>query len=281
MPRSAPSGLLVGCAGWSLPRACLDAFPVEGSHLERYAAVFPIVEINSSFYKPHKPETYARWADSVPEGFRFSVKVPRLITHEARLVGVDEQLDRFRREAGMLGDKLGCVLVQLPPRFGFVDAPARAFFDGLRERFACSIAFEARHASWFSEPASALLRECGVIRVLADPAAGQPGPHEPTSDEEGYVRLHGTPRIYYSRYAHEDILRWRARFDALAEGGRRVWCIFDNTAQGAAVPNALEMMRGTRMGGARPSDALGRDEHAADGRAGVESSEEFAFLPRT
>lgn len=248
MPQSDTNGrLLVGCAGWNLPSACADAFPAEGSHLERYAAVFPTVEINSSFYKPHKPETYARWAASVPDDFRFAVKVPRAMTHEARLVEVDEQLDRFKREAGMLGHKLGCLLVQLPPRFGFTDAPAQAFFDGLRARFGCSIAFEARHASWFSEPATALLRECGVIRVIADPAAGQPGPHEPTSDSEVYVRLHGAPRIYYSRYPQEEIARWRAEFDALVAQGRKVWCIFDNTAEGASVPNALELMHGQVM----------------------------------
>lgn len=147
----------------------------------------------------------------------------------------------------MLGHKLGCLLVQLPPRFGFTDAPAQAFFDGVRARFGCSIAFEARHASWFSEPATALLRECGVIRVIADPAAGQPGLHEPTSDSEVYVRLHGAPRIYYSRYPQEEIARWRAEFDALVAQGRKVWCIFDNTAEGASVPNALELMHGQVM----------------------------------
>jgi len=239
-----PGRLLVGCAGWSLPKACADAFPVEGSHLERYAAVFPTVEINSSFYKPHKPETYARWAASVPDDFRFAVKVPRAITHDARLIDVDDLLDRFQAEAGMLGDKLGCLLVQLPPRFGFTDAPAHAFFAQLRDRFGCSIAFEGRHASWFSEPATALLRESGVIRVIADPAASQPGLHEPTGDSEAYVRLHGTPRIYYSRYPVEEVAQWRAEFDALVASGRKVWCIFDNTAEGASVPNALELMHG-------------------------------------
>ena len=234
--------LLVGCAGWSLPKACADAFPVEGSHLERYAAVFSTVEINSSFYRPHKPETYARWADSVPDDFRFAVKVPRAITHDARLIDVGKQLDRFQGEAGMLGEKLGCLLVQLPPRFGFVDAPAHAFFDSLRARFGCTVAFEARHPSWFSEPASALLRECDVVRVIADPAAGQPGEHEPTSERAVYVRLHGTPRIYYSRYPADEIAAWRARLEAQAAAGRTVWCIFDNTAEGASVPNALELM---------------------------------------
>ena len=247
-PSTQEGRLLVGCAGWSLPKACADAFPIEGSHLERYAAVFPTVEINSSFYRPHKPETYARWANSVPDGFRFAVKVPRAITHDARLVGVDDLLDRFQAEAGMLGRKLGCLLVQLPPRAGFVDAPAEAFFASLRQRFGCSVAFEARHPSWFSAPATALLREAGVVRVIADPAAGQPGAHEPTSDEAVYVRLHGAPRIYYSRYPRADIVAWRQQFEAQVAAGRTVWCVFDNTAEGASVPNALELMASAGCG---------------------------------
>lgn len=239
-----PGSLLVGCAGWSLSKDSFASFPPEGSHLERYASVFPAVEINSSFYRPHKPETYARWAASVPEGFRFAVKVPRAITHDARLRDVDALLERFQGEVGMLGEKLGCLLVQLPPRFGFDDALAHAFFQQLRSRFACSIAFEGRHASWFSDAATATLRECGVIRVIADPAAGQPGPHVPTSDSAVYARLHGAPRIYYSRYPIDEIARWRSRFERDVAAGRTVWCIFDNTAEGASVPNALELLQG-------------------------------------
>jgi len=249
-----PGSLLVGCAGWSLATKDFGAFPPEGSHLERYAAVFPAVEINSSFYRPHKPATYLRWAASVPDDFRFAVKVPRAITHDARLHDVDALLDRFQGEAGMLGEKLGCLLVQLPPRFGFEDTLALAFFAQLRQRFACSIALEGRHASWFSDAATACLRDCGVIRVIADPAAGQPGEHVPTSDTEVYVRLHGAPRIYYSRYPGEEIARWRSRFEGDVGAGRKVWCIFDNTAEGAAVPNALELMghEGGRVESAGP-----------------------------
>ena len=89
--QSTPAGArLIGCAGWSIHKDVAGAFPDEGSHLERYAAVFPAVEINSSFYRPHQPQTYARWAASVPEAFRFSVKLPRSITHDARLRDVGE-----------------------------------------------------------------------------------------------------------------------------------------------------------------------------------------------
>src|ERR1051325_1645529 len=119
-----PGTLLVGCAGWSVPKADAAAFPVDGSHLERYAATFPAVEINTSFYRPHKPATYPKWAACVPEDFRFSVKVPRAITHDARMENVEQQLVQFAHEAGELGEKLGCLLVQLPPKFGFVDETA-------------------------------------------------------------------------------------------------------------------------------------------------------------
>jgi uncharacterized protein YecE (DUF72 family) len=239
-----PGRLLVGCAGWSLPKAEAASFPVEGSHLERYAAVFPAVEINSSFYRPHRPATYAKWAACVPDDFRFAVKVPRAITHDARMEDVDEQLVQFAAEAGELGEKLGCLLVQLPPKFGFVDETARQFFCRLHELFGCTVAFEARHPSWFSEAATELLVDSRVTRVIADPAAGQPGPHVPTSDDAVYVRLHGTPRIYYSRYSAEYVESVRRELARQMAQGRNCWCIFDNTAAFAAVPNALQLLHG-------------------------------------
>jgi len=233
----------IGCAGWSLHKDAAAAFPEEGSHLERYAQVFPAVEINSSFYRPHKPETYARWAASVPDDFRFSVKLPRAITHEARLRDADELLDRFVLETGELHGKLGCVLVQLPPRGVFDFDVAVDFLARLRTRFGCMLALEARHPTWFSDQASALLREHAVTRVIADPPAGQPGPHVATT-RAAYIRLHGTPKVYYSSYPPEFLARVERRIEALRQDGGDVWCIFDNTAAFAAVPNALEVLRG-------------------------------------
>ena len=74
----------IGTAGWTVPKAVAHAFPGEGGHLARYAGRLDAVEINSSFYRPHRPATYARWAECVPKDFRFAVKVPRLVTHELR-----------------------------------------------------------------------------------------------------------------------------------------------------------------------------------------------------
>jgi uncharacterized protein YecE (DUF72 family) len=241
-PSTIAGARLIGCAGWSLHKDVAPEFPEDGSHLERYAAVFPAVEINSSFYRPHQPQTYARWAASTPPDFRFAVKLPKSVSHEARLRDADALLDRFAGEVNHLGPKLGCVLVQLPPKGVFDEDVARDFLPRLRARVGCMLALEARHPTWFSEAATAVLREHGVTRVIADPPAGQPGPHVPTTDA-GYIRLHGSPRVYYSNYPPDVLREVEARIAALTRGGADCWCIFDNTAAFAAVPNALEVMR--------------------------------------
>jgi uncharacterized protein YecE (DUF72 family) len=239
---TAPGAGLVGCAGWTIPREAAASFPAQGSHLERYAAVFNAVEINSSFYRPHQAKTYARWADSVPAGFRFSVKLPRTISHDGRLLDIEALLGQFAAEAGALGDKLGCVLVQLPPKLQFDANIAADFFARLKDSFGCMIACEARHPSWFGEEATALLSGRSVTRVIADPAAGQPGPHVPTTAAI-YARLHGNPRVYYSSYEPAYIDQLARDMAIHTAAGRTPWVIFDNTASGAAVPNALSLLR--------------------------------------
>jgi uncharacterized protein YecE (DUF72 family) len=237
-----PGRVLVGCAGWTLPAAVLPVLPAEGSHLERYAARFPAVEINSSFHRPHRPSTYARWGESVPAGFRFCAKLPRTITHERRLVDADDALAAFLAEAGALGGKLACLLVQLPPSLAFDPAVAERFFTLLRSATPVPAVCEPRHATWFTPEVDALLDAWRVARVAADPArvpaAAEPGGWRGTA----YHRLHGSPRTYYSSYdgAYLDALAVRIRRDAAA--GREVWCIFDNTAAGAAAGNALDLV---------------------------------------
>lgn len=234
----------IGIAGWALPQADAERFPPAafGSNLARYAAVFDAVEINSSFYRPHRPETYARWAESVPAGFRFAVKLPRSITHEKRLLDIGSDLERFAAEAGTLGAKLGWVLVQTPPSLKF-DAPAAgAMFAALRTRLPADgrlvLACEARHGSWFADDATALMRELSVVRVVADPPAGEPGPFVNTSSGDDYVRLHGSPLIYRSIYEPDRL----AQIAAWLRGQPgRALVVFDNTMSGTQVRQALEL----------------------------------------
>jgi uncharacterized protein YecE (DUF72 family) len=236
-------GALIGTAGWSLPRAEQSHFPEGASHLERYAARFAAVEINSSFHRSHKPAIWARWRDAVPETFRFSVKMPKTVTHTARLAGADELVATFLEEASRLGSKLACILVQLPPSLAFDGRVAAEFFEKLRERTAVSVACEPRHVSWFADDADALLAKAGVARVAADPAlvpaAGEPGGSRTFS----YFRLHGSPRIYYSAYADEFIAELAQKIIAEQRENRPVWCIFDNTTLGAATRNALDLSK--------------------------------------
>ena len=108
--------------------------PPGGSHLERYARHLNAVEINSSFYRPHRRTTYQRWAQSVPDDFRFSVKLPKTITHEAGLTDCGALLDRFVDEVTGLGDKLAVLLVQLPPKSALSKRIANRFLPRLSAR---------------------------------------------------------------------------------------------------------------------------------------------------
>jgi uncharacterized protein YecE (DUF72 family) len=200
------------------------------------------VEINSSFYRPHQPKTYARWASSVPDTFRFSVKVPRTITHQLRLQQCEAPLLAFLGEVAALEDKLGCILVQLPPSLALEVEQAKGFFSLLRKCTPVPVACEPRHASWFTPHGAAMLREAGIacVRAHPSPVAGA----EPLGDPAMlYIRLHGAPDVYYSAYDDAFIEAVASRIREAHEEGRDVWCIFDNTARGAAVPNALTLMR--------------------------------------
>ncbi|OWW20916.1 DUF72 domain-containing protein [Noviherbaspirillum denitrificans] len=231
----------VGCAGWSVPGAMHDRFPAAGSHLERYAAVLPAVEINTSFYRPHRAATYARWRDSVPEAFRFSAKLPKAITHEARLHGVEEALEKFIGEVSHLERKLGCLLVQLPPSLRFDATTALRFFVHLRALTQVPVVCEPRHLTWFTPAAAGMLAGMGVGYVDADPSIA-PVPEEAEGAGVLYLRMHGSPVIYHSKYPEEAIAAMQARIESSIDAGRHAWCIFDNTASGEAVPDALSLL---------------------------------------
>ncbi len=229
----------LGVAGWNIRREHAHRVPTEGSHLQRYASLFNAVEINSCFYRPHRLATYERWAASVPDHFRFAVKLPKVITHQARLAGVVPELERFIGETAGLGTKLGPILVQLPPSFAFDARVASTFLTELRSRFDGSVVIEPRHESWFTGAVEEMLIKYRVARVAADPArvpaAAEPGGY----DRIVYIRLHGSPRIYYSAYPAEWLEGLARIIEDKAARGIPTWCIFDNTALGAATADAV------------------------------------------
>lgn len=232
--------ITVATAAWSIPRACAARFPGEGTHLQRYARVLRGVEINSSFYREHALATYQRWARQTPRQFRFAVKMPRTITHDARLRGTRKLLAAFLAGIAGLGNRLGPVLVQLPPSLRFELRVARTFFTMLRKLHKGAVVCEPRHATWFEPEAEALLRHHRIGRVAADPApvpaAARPGGWPGLI----YYRLHGSPRMYWSVYDAAQILQWTKNLKALPPR-KQVWCVFDNTAAGGAAANALQV----------------------------------------
>lgn len=232
--------IFIGCAGWSLGREYWPVFPLEGTHLQRYAARLDGVEINSSFYRPHRRQTYERWADSVPETFRFSVKVPRHITHERRLVDCEAALEAFFAQCGGLGQRLGCLLVQLPPSLAFDASIAQGFFKALRQRFNGAVVLEPRHESWVN--AGPLLVTFQIAQAVVDPSRISNDATAGGWDGLRYWRLHGSPRIYHSAYDLPFLQTLAQALQTAVAAGATTWCIFDNTASGAALGNALTLV---------------------------------------
>ena len=189
---------IIGTAGWTIPAREREQFPEQGSSLARYAARLRGVEINSSFHRPHRAATWARWAESVPEGFRFSAKLPKTITHQRKLVDCEDLVAAFLLDVAPLGARLAILLVQLPPSLAFDSELAAGFFAALASAAPCRIACEPRHPSWFDAEADTLLATMEIARVAADPArvpdASMPGGWRGLS----YWRLHGSPVMYRS-----------------------------------------------------------------------------------
>lgn len=208
--------------------------------LARYTTRFRAVEINSSFHRPHQARTYARWAASVPADFRFSVKLPRTISHDARLRGIGPALDRFLDEANALGDRLGGFLLQLPPSLVFDARTAATFLGMFRRRSAAPLACEPRHASWFTPAALGMLERHGASRVGADPPRVGIDATPAGDPYWRYWRWHGAPRVYYSDYADARLRMLADELLSDSRGGER-WVIFDNTAHGHAVANAARL----------------------------------------
>ncbi len=231
----------IGTAGWSIPSQYTAIFSSEGTHLERYMRTFNCVEINSSFYRSHRLSTWVRWADSVPENFRFAVKAPKAITHEAKLDCTPEQLQVFFLEANTLGQKLGPILFQLPPSFSFNEPRAKTFFTMLRDMESASIVLEPRHPTWFTQQVDQLLRDYKIARAAVDPAITSAAA-EPGGDNSFiYYRLHGSPRIYYSAYGETYLANLAVAVRKQVD--TEVWCIFDNTASGAAIEDAKTLQQ--------------------------------------
>ena len=218
----AVAGIRVGTAGWSVPLASGPRFGGSGTHLERYARSLRCAEINSSFYRPHAAATYARWRDRTPPDFRFAVKMPRTITHQLKLREARGPLVAFLAQTEGLAQKRGPLLVQLPPSFAFDAAIVRPFLDLVRGEYDGPVVCEPRHPTWFAPLVNALLESYQVSRVAADPPPVPAAAAPAGWPRVAYFRLHGSPRMYWSRYDERDIAKLADTLRSIPSAGGSV-----------------------------------------------------------
>lgn len=230
----------IGLAGWSEATSRFrDLYPLppelpKPSGLQRYAHTLDFVEINASFYRNMRRTTYERWADDTPADFGFSVKMHRGFTHFHRLKDTTA-LPAFIEAVSGLREKWKALLVQLPPSLRFDTEIASQFFAELRKQYAGSIACEPRHDSWMTQDTAAMLAhfDVGLVRVDIPQSEDTVGPGPV------YVRLHGSPRRYFSAYSSDQLRSLASWLQDLP--GRPRYVVFDNTGSAAATRNALEL----------------------------------------
>ena len=246
---SPAEGLHIGTSGWHYPHWVGPFYPETlkpSAFLDFYAGVFSTVEINTTFYRLPAPEVFSGWYRATPPDFVFSCKASRYITHMKKLREPHDSCRRFLEAAGALGDKLGPMLFQLPPRWHVNPARLADFFDALPDsrRFAV----EFRDPSWFVKPVYELLRHRNVALCVYD-LAGMTSPRRLTADFV-YLRLHGSQEAYSGQYDETALITWAKRILTWRKVGLEVYCYFDNDQAGFAVSDARRLIALVRGDGA-------------------------------
>ncbi|WP_051185185.1 DUF72 domain-containing protein [Desulfatiglans anilini] len=216
----------VGTSGWHYKHWAGPFYPEDmhsNEYLQYYVQHLHTVEINNSFYQLPKAETLASWRKTVPEGFKFAVKASRYITHMKKLKDSKEALNVFLKRVDVLGDKLGPILFQLPPRWRFNADRLYDFLKMLPNR--CRYAFEFRDVSWMNPEAYEALKLFGAAFCIYD-LAGYQSPKETTADFI-YIRLHGPGGAYKGNYSVAALSGWAGAVSTWAEMGSDVFCYFD------------------------------------------------------
>lgn len=227
----------VGTSGWSYEHWKGTFYPMDlpkDQMLAYYSRHFSSVEINNSFYQLPKKQTLTRWRDTVPEGFLFTVKASRYITHMKKLKDPGETVHSFLDRICMLEDRIGSILFQLPPRWHFNGERLESFLSMLSKDF--RYVFEFRDRSWLNCRAFDLLSRYNAALCIYD-FDGYLSPREVTADFV-YVRLHGPDGPYQGSYDDKTLVNWAGTLSTWSEQGKEVFCFFDNDQRGYAVHNA-------------------------------------------
>ena len=234
--------LLIGTSGWSYPHWRGIFYPPElkaSNWLHHYVSYFDTVELNASFYRMPSEKAFRSWKAAAPEGFLFSVKGHRYVTHLKKLRDVGEHLERFFERIALLEDALGPILYQLPPRWNCNLDRLEGFLAVLPAHLRFAIEF--RNTSWLNEGVFSALEDHGVALCIAS----LPGLDYPVRSTApfAYVRFHGAQQIYAGRYREDELRWWAEQISAFLADGRDVYAYFNNDAHGYAVENALQLKK--------------------------------------
>lgn len=244
---------LIGTSGWQYAHWNGKFYPetVKGtSQLPYYTTHFNTVEINSTFYNTPKPESAQRWYESTPDDFQFSVKMNKYLTHTKLLkwdTVSEERLRSFLSSLIPLGDKLTVILIQCPPRMKKDLTKLELFFENLRDimeemNFIRRVAIEFRHGSWFDRETFDTLKFYNVANVQSDGASRWPISYQTTANF-GYVRLHGSKKLYASLYTQNELEQWKAFMNFMMKGFKDVYVYFDNDGSANAIKNAQQLKK--------------------------------------
>ena len=231
----------VGTSGWSYPHWHKKFYPEDlpkSRWFEFYLQNFSTVEVNATFYRRFKDQTYEKWRERVSEEFRYVLKAPRLITHRKYLKDTDDLIAEFWRSASLLREKLGLILLQLAPSTPYdplrLQKALQAFGDPTK------IAVEFRHKRWLTEETRELLRETGAVFCTADSPKTEL--MDWVTSETAYLRLHGRKKWYAYNYSEEELRELVRLTQKMQQKGARVFYIFfNNDFEGYAPHNALRL----------------------------------------
>jgi uncharacterized protein YecE (DUF72 family) len=233
----------VGTSGWTYDHWKGLFYPPDlpkSRWFEYYLARFSTVEVNATFYRTFKDQTYQNWRERVPLDFRYVLKVPRLITHRKYLENAAEDIHSFWRSATLLGEKLGLILLQVAPGTPYdlerLRSALLAFADPLK------VAVEFRKKDWENEEVYSLLRELGAIYCSVDSPRSQLT--DRLTSDVAYLRLHGRAHWYLHNYSQSELEEIAALARRLAEQGTTtVYIFFNNDFEGHAPHNAMALIK--------------------------------------
>lgn len=227
----------IGCSGWNF-KHWRERFYPKGLPVARwfefYAEHFDTVEINNSFYRLPKPETFAKWRDQAPPGFCYAVKANRYITQAKKLIDPEEPLERMMTSVRHVGDRLGPILYQLPSSLGLNLERLKQFLSVL-PRDVTSV-FEFRDRSWYGPETYGLLERHGASFCIHDMAGS--ASERIAVGPIAYVRFHGGKGKYWGRYSDDALLGWADWMVEQADSGRSVWAYFNNDIHADAIHDA-------------------------------------------